>query len=334
MGVATGGVRHDDGMLAFIARIVSGNHRRHIGILFAAAVICVVAGGAGFAAAENVPVTTGLYWAVTSATTVGYGDVIPHNPSGRLIAVAVMLTTIPLLAAIFALVTGSAAAAGLRRILAMGNPFPTGPYRLVIGTHPSVPAILAELRQAGIAVVWVADVDPAQAPAGVHVVRGAAGDPVAIRAARPEGALQALITGENDGDVLISAVLLHSAAPDLEVTALVRSASVREALLDLGVRQALALDELVAHTLAKSLETPHAGDMLAQLMDSNEHALSEIECGAAELGKPLSAVRNDRDGLVLGLVQGGTLTLGIGHDPVIAVGDCLLIVDPAAAVPV
>ncbi|HEX3824747.1 MAG TPA: ion channel [Mycobacteriales bacterium] len=317
-------------MLAFIARMVSGNHRRHIGILFSAVVICVVAGGAAFAASQHVAVTTGLYWAVTSATTVGYGDVIPHNGAGRLIAVAVMLTTIPLLAAIFALVTGTAAAAGLRRILAMGNPFPTGAYRLVVGTHPSVPTILEELRQVGDAVVWVADIDPAQAPAGVHVVRGAAGDPAAIRAARPKGARQALITGENDGDVLVSAVLLHAEAPDLEVTALVRSTSVREALHDLGIRQALALDELVAHTLAKSLETPHAGDMLIQLMDSNEHALSEIECASAELGKPLSAVRNGRAGLVLGLVQGGTLTLGIGHDPVIAVGDCLLIADPAA----
>jgi voltage-gated potassium channel len=330
MAVAGRGVRHDDQMLAFIARIVSGNHRRHIKILFAAAVICVAVGGAAFAATQHVPFTTGLYFAVTTATTVGYGDVIPHNPSGRLIAVAVMLTTIPLLAAIFALVTGSAAAAGLRRILAMGNPFPTGAYRLVIGTHASVPAILDELRQAGDAVVWVADVDPATAPAGVHVVRGGAGDPAAIRAARPEGALQALVTGESDGDVLVSAVLLHAAAPDLEVTALVRSASMREALHDLGVRQALALDELVAHTLAKSLETPHAGDMLVQLMDSGEHTLSEIEVDPAELGKLLSAVRNDRSGLVLGLVQGGALTLGIGHDPVIAAGDCLLVVDPAA----
>jgi voltage-gated potassium channel len=320
-------------MLAFIARIVGSNHRRHIGILLATAVACVVAGGAGFAASQHEAFPTGLYWAVTTATTVGYGDVIPHNSSGRLIAAAVMLTTIPLLAAVFALVTGSAAAAGLRRILAMGNPFPTGAYRLVVGMHASVPAILAELSHAGDAVVWVADVDPAVAPSGVHVVRGGPGDAAAIRAARPEGARQALVTGENDGDVLISAVLLHAAAPDLEVTALVRSASVREALLELGVRQALALDELVAHTLAKSLETPHAGEMLVQLMDSSEHALSEIDCGAGELGKPLSAVRNDRDGLVLGLVQGGALTLGIGHDPIVATGDSLLVVDAKRSAP-
>jgi voltage-gated potassium channel len=316
-------------MLVFLARIVGSNHRRHIGILLSGVVGCVVLGGATFAATQNAPFTTGLYWAVTTATTVGYGDVTPHNPAGRVVAVAVMLTTIPMLAAVFALVTGTAAAAGLRRIMAMNNPFPTGAYRLVVGTHPSVPAILDELLQAGDAVVWVADVDPAKAPDDVHVIRGGPTEPAAIRSAHPERARQALVTGETDGDVLVSAVLLHAAAPDLEVTALVRSASVREALHELGVQQAIALDDLVAHTLAKSLETPHAGDMLVQLMDSSEHALSEIDAAPSDQGKPLSAVRSDRSGLVLGLVHDGTLTLGISHDPVITSGDRLLVVDPA-----
>jgi len=72
-------------------------------------VACVVAGGALFAMTQHIAFTTGLYWAITTATTVGYGDVIPHNPAGRLVASAVMLTTIPLLASVFALVAGAAA---------------------------------------------------------------------------------------------------------------------------------------------------------------------------------------------------------------------------------
>ena len=55
-----------------------------------------------------------------------------------------MLTTIPLLAAVFALVTGAAAAAGVKRVLALVREFPAGTYRLVIGMHPAVQAILEE----------------------------------------------------------------------------------------------------------------------------------------------------------------------------------------------
>ena len=95
---------------------------------------------------QHIAITTGLYWAISTATTVGYGDVTPHNPAGRLVASAVMLTTIPLLAAVFALVTGAAAAAGVRRVLALVREFPAGTYRVVIGMHPAVPAILDEMR--------------------------------------------------------------------------------------------------------------------------------------------------------------------------------------------
>ncbi len=82
---------------------------------------------------QNVPFTTALYWAITTATTVGYGDVTPHKGAGRVIASAVMLTTIPLLAAVFALVTGAAAVAGIRRILNVEDRFPAGTYRVILG---------------------------------------------------------------------------------------------------------------------------------------------------------------------------------------------------------
>lgn len=116
--------------------------RRTWGLL-AAAVACFTAGGWVFSAIEHLPFTTGLYWAVESATTVGYGDVTPHTPAGRLIAVAVMLTTIPLLAAVFARLTSlhiirhharaAADAAATRRIMA-------DLYRHTTGSHhPDAP---------------------------------------------------------------------------------------------------------------------------------------------------------------------------------------------------
>jgi len=315
-------------MIALLARIFGVGHRRHVAVLLIAAVLLTLLWAGLFAATQHLPVTTGLYWAVTTATTVGYGDVTPHNAAGRLVSSAAMLTTIPLLASVFALVTGAAAAAGLRRVLAMGNPFPQGEFRLVIGMDPTVPAILDELVLAGDPVVLAADVDPASVRAGVHVIRGDPTQLTAIRKARPKDAQQALITGTTDGDVLVSAVLLRKLAPDLPAAALVRSASVREALHDLGIQQTISAEGLVAHALAKSLEAPHAGEMLTQLVESERHDLTEIEAGSDAVGKPLSAIRDERAGLVLGLVHDGRFVLGIGEDPVVASGDRLLVAEP------
>jgi len=314
-------------VFAILLRLFGPHHRKHIAVLLASAAACVFAGAAGFAATQGLPFSTGLYWAITTATTVGYGDVTPRNAAGRIIASFVMLITIPLLASVFALASGDVAAAGIRRVLAMRSHFPDGRYRLVIGLNDAVPAILAELTAAAIPVVLVAETDPASVPPEVHLVRGDATDETVLKSAKPEGAEQALITGQSDGDVLVSAVLVRKLAPGLETAALVSSPSVREALIDLGVHQVISAHTLIASTLAKSLETPHAGDMLAELVGSGNHRLSEVEAEIAAVGRPLSAIRDERDGLVLGIVHRGRFTLGVGDDPVVQAGDHLLVAE-------
>jgi voltage-gated potassium channel len=69
------------------------------GIRYAAflAVFLVLVGGAGYAAIEsdqNLSAWDGIWWAVTTVTTVGYGDSYPTTDVGRVIAMAVMLVGI------------------------------------------------------------------------------------------------------------------------------------------------------------------------------------------------------------------------------------------------
>jgi voltage-gated potassium channel len=315
-------------MIALLVRLLgTGHHRKHVAALLLAALGCVVVGAALFSMTQHIAFTKAIYWAITTATTVGYGDVTPHNGAGEVIASAVMLTTIPLLASVFALVTGMAAAAGIRRVLDMRDHADAG-HRLVLGMDGAVPAVLDELVRAGEHVVLVADVDPVGVRGDVHVIRGDPTQEQILSSAHPERATEALITGSTDGDVLVSAVLLRRLAPDLEIVALVRSAPAREALHDLGIRRTLSPSEMIAHTVAKSLEAPHAADMLAQLVESDEHSLTEAKADAAAIGRPLSAIRDERTGLVLGLVHNGTFSLGIGTDPIVAEGDSLLLAEP------
>ena len=52
-------------------------------------------------------VWVGMWWAIQTVTTVGYGDVTPEHISGRLIAVVVMLQGIAFLAIITAAITST-----------------------------------------------------------------------------------------------------------------------------------------------------------------------------------------------------------------------------------
>jgi voltage-gated potassium channel Kch len=49
----------------------------------------------------------GLWWSVQTVTTVGYGDVVPTNASGRLVAALVMLLGLAFLTVITAAITSS-----------------------------------------------------------------------------------------------------------------------------------------------------------------------------------------------------------------------------------
>jgi voltage-gated potassium channel len=103
--------------------------RRAMRVISAAVVVSVLVGGVlmRLAEARTFPnIWIGMWWALQTATTVGYGDVVPRTSAGRLIGSLIMLESIAFIAIVTALVTSSF----VRR--ASGSPRvrgPAGPLR-------------------------------------------------------------------------------------------------------------------------------------------------------------------------------------------------------------
>jgi voltage-gated potassium channel len=305
---------------------------RRIGLL--GALVAVLALGAWlFAVFDHRSFGTALYWAITTASTVGYGDVVPTTPAGRIVAAGVMVTAVPLLGLVFANAASYASELRMRRWLGTGGRAPMRDHVLVLGWNPRARVATRELLAAGAQVVLVADTSalPLDDP-GVWFVRGDPTDEEVLRQAAPEAARAALIALDDDGQALIAAIQLRHLAPSLVMAAVTRSERTEAALRDLGVQAAVPVDALVGHALAKSVETPHAGAVLLRLVDSETYRIRERPVAPDEIGRPLSAVRAEsRAGLVLGMVRGDAVRLGVLADVVLEAGDMVLWIDGSSS---
>ena len=95
--------------------------RRAAGIIAAFTVLITVAGGILERVIDHQEFPTigrGLWFALQTVTTVGYGDVTPKQADGRFIAAVVMLAGIGFLAVITASVTASLVESSRRRFAA------------------------------------------------------------------------------------------------------------------------------------------------------------------------------------------------------------------------
>jgi voltage-gated potassium channel len=84
--------------------------RQAAGVIVTATVVVVLASGVLMRLLdkrEYPNIWLGIWWAIQTVTTVGYGDVTPKSLAGRLVAGAVMLEGIALLAIVTAGVTSA-----------------------------------------------------------------------------------------------------------------------------------------------------------------------------------------------------------------------------------
>ncbi len=315
-------------MIGTVAVIFARLSRSQSARLVALGLVFLFAGAAAFSVTQSIGYGTALYWAITTATTVGYGDITPANTAGRIVASGVMLTTIPLFASGFAVLAGAVASAHLRRLLGMERAEAKGGEVLILGLHRAVVGAARELVAAGREVIVVTKADPSTLPPGVKVV-GA--DPLSeegVRGCSPEKAMQILIAGEDDAAVLVTAVLAHRFAPDVPTLAIASSKAVTGALRELGIAAALSADELLTPTVAKSLEAPHAGELLLSLVGSEGFRLQELPVGDEAAGRRLSEQIREDGGMVLGAVHGGKVLMSVAGDPVLDAADQLLVLVP------
>ncbi len=89
----------------------------------------------------------GLWWAIQTVTTVGYGDLVPASTAGRLVAALVMVVGIGFLTVITAAITSAFVESARRRVQGAPQPDPVSAKLDQISTRlDAIETGLASLR--------------------------------------------------------------------------------------------------------------------------------------------------------------------------------------------
>jgi voltage-gated potassium channel Kch len=84
--------------------------RRAMGVIVVATAVVVVGAGVLMRVIDHREygsIWLGMWWAIQTVTTVGYGDATPRDPSGRIVATFVMLEGIAFLSIVTASITST-----------------------------------------------------------------------------------------------------------------------------------------------------------------------------------------------------------------------------------
>ena len=248
--------------------------------------------------AEPVGFFEGLWWAVVTLFTVGYGDFAPKTVPGRLLGMGVMASGIGIVSA----VTGSVASAMVERRNKKRRgllPVSAKGHVLILGWNAHGALLVELLRRmpelARAPFVLTADMDPARFEeisaaldlgADLQFVRGDTSRRSVLERAKPDQARLIYILPsedvtpeEADNHSVLTALTVRDLSPHVTVYAEALRDQSHDHLMRAGVTKALGRDELAGKAMAFLAAHPVMHDVLQAL-------LSASATGAGLVGAP------------------------------------------------
>lgn len=256
--------------------------------------------------------TTFAYYYVTTATTVGYGDLSPATDNGRL---AALLLILPGSIALFTAVLGKAVADignfWRQRMNGMGNFSKRAGHTVIVGwqgarTRRLIAGLMADDMGGERPVLIAPALDENPYPECVDfVLSEGVSDFSAFSRAGAANATALIIRGDSDDDTMAGSLAARAAAPSVHLVAYFES-DAHAALIRRQVPDIEAVSSMSADLLVRAARDPGAS-RLAELMfsgDTDDTAFSmplPAAAGGAAYRQAAAALKDRHDVTVIGL---------------------------------
>jgi voltage-gated potassium channel len=167
---------------------------------------------------------TATYFAITTLSTVGFGDILPVSPEARWFVVSLLVIGLGVFASAIATVFGPKLSRELNRLLnPKENVMDMKNHVILVGDGSIARNTADELRQRGVAFVHILDTKPATETRGDYILTGDATSETVLRQAGIHHARMIIAAREDDGENAFIALGAKDLNPNLHVLAVASS---------------------------------------------------------------------------------------------------------------
>ncbi|MHB1663879.1 MAG: potassium channel family protein [bacterium] len=262
---------------------------------------------------ENISFFKAFYWAVTTASTVGYGDVTPTNNIGRVIAMGLMLVGIGMLGVFLATLSSIMFEFKLGRIFGSMESHFVEKHVVILGYSNLIKQSLDEILAEKDNITLVADIDKSPSnDINFVFIKGDITENKNIEKAKIDKAKLCIISDDDDSKTLISAITVRTKYKDTYIIALVVKKETAGALKEIGVNEVFATGSFSSKLLVKSVKIRGASNFFSQLMNEDfEEGLIEKNIPSSVIGKSfhdaLFFIKETTDELLVGVKRDGKM---------------------------
>lgn len=277
---------------------------------------------------EKISLFDSFYWAITTTTTVGYGDISPVTLEGKVVSIIVMLSGIGVLGLFLASAADILIEESLKRRRFVKSYMEN--HVIVLGWDKKLETAIKELLSEDKQVVLVADVEDIPLEhQNLVFIRGDPADDENLKRASVEKAKFALISGKNDTETLLIAIAVENLNSEVKTTCIVSDPKVIQALEKVGVDQVLSTDEFFGLVLSRSVHVPRISILLNEMMSTKGMDVYQEKIGELQDKTFIEAVndlKKNQEAIAVGIVRNGKVLLNPSKEEKLKPDDQLLYV--------
>ena len=250
--------------------ILTSKHKSDILRIFIILAVILLIFSYLFSHYEKISFFKAFYWAVTTATTVGYGDITPTNDIGRVIALGLMIVGIGVLGLFLATVPSIMFDFKIGRIFGTMESHLFNEHIVILGYSSLIKSSLKDILEAKENVTLIADIDKApEDNSRLVFIKGNITDEKTLSKAHIEKAKLCIISDEDDSNSLIAGINVRANDKNIYIIALIFKKEVEKAFKEIGINEIFSSGSFSSRVLVKSIEFKGVSKFFNQLLDEN-----------------------------------------------------------------